>query len=378
MSLNNLIVLLVALVLALLSGCRGGDDNILILAPTSADRAQNGGQRNLDSLTSFDNTEAIVPGTAMFFDSFEYVADRSDSNVGVIFRKQGWNGVKTQQVEPNRHPLGYIYTTDTVLGYESGILPGTNSNRVLAMEALPTTLGHYDGPGTFWGNMQTDFYLEYGQVDGPPGAIPADVWFQFWMYTTPQTLGGKHGPGGFERGMKFLYVCNGSYGCQTESWMVTLGSTSQNPNWVELSSGLGEPVPDIFLQMRGNEAAWSPGHYAGDQFGQTNISEWIVSERWQLVKMHIDTSGPQGSFEAWIRPLGGSEVKVAENIGGVTPGFDWPLTQGSNGHRVLRMPTTVGSRHVVSNFGKLSYDHTIYLDDFTMARSEDDLPEYPY
>jgi hypothetical protein len=98
--------------------------------------------------------------------------------------------------------------------------------------------------------------------------------------------------------------------------------------------------------------------------------------RWVLVKLHIDTSGPQGVFEAWLKPLGGTEVKVAEHVGGVTPGFQWPVSDHS-GHRVLRMPTTIGSQNVVDLYPQ-SYDVTFYMDDFTMATSEDDLPRYPY
>ena len=339
------------------------------LTAVASDGTQYTAEQDISAFASIDNADAIVPGTALFFDSFEYEAGREDSGVTSVFQSNGWSDVKTQQVTPDRNPLGYIYTTDSVPGYEGGMFPGAGSNRVLAMEALPTTLGFYDGPGTFWGNMQTDFYLQLGGAEQPSGTIPADVWFQFWMYTT----GGI--TGGFDRGLKFIYPCNGSYPCQSASWLMTLGSTSQNPHWSELSNA-GEPVPDVFLQVRGNNAAWTPGFDADDQIGQTDTSELVLGGRWVLVRMHIDTSGPQGTYEAWLRPMGGSEVKVAEYIGGATPNFDWPISNRA-GHRVLLMPTTIGSQNVVSLYPE-SYDVTFYIDDFTMATSESDLPRYPY
>ena len=353
------LALVLLIVTPYLSGCHNGARDASFVSPQTLPS---------DSDSSAGNNKAFSPSDALFFDSFEYRAARDSSSALEMFKRNGWSEVKSQQINPKRHPLGFLYTTDSIPGYD-GQFPGIDSKSVLAIEALPTTLGYYEGPNTFWGNMQTDFYLQLGGADQPAGTIPADVWFQFWMYTT----GGK--TGGFDRGLKFLYPCNGGYPCQSASWLMTLGSTSQNPHWVELSNA-GEPVPDVFLQMRGTNAAWTPGYDADDQFGQTNTSERIRAGRWVLVRLHIDTSGAQGKFEAWLRPLGGKEVKVAENIGGVTRGFDWPITDRS-GHKVLRMPTTIGSSRVVRLYPK-SYDVTFYLDDFTMAESKDDLPVYSY
>ena len=55
-------------------------------------------------------------------------------------------------------------------GY-SGSFPGIDSTRVLAIEARPGSLG-----------SQTDFYLQFGDENAPQGSVPADVWFQFWIY----------------------------------------------------------------------------------------------------------------------------------------------------------------------------------------------------
>jgi hypothetical protein len=69
-----------------------------------------------------------------------------------------------------------------------------------------------------------------------------------------------------------------------------------------------------------------------------------------------------------MKPLNGSWVKVAEWIDGVTSDFAWTIPQSDvGGHHVFRMPTTIDD-----------FDSWIYLDDFAMATSEDDLPVYPY
>ena len=360
---------LVALCATFLSACSGtSQDNPLAYGRSSTGSEATPGATRADDIDSrIRHGNVVVSENALFFDSFEYEAGRNDSGVTKIFRNNGWSAVKTQQVSPERNPRGYVYTTDTVPGY-TGAFPGANSRRVLAMEALPTTLGRYRGPDTFWGDMQTDFYLQYGGANQSAGTVPADVWFQFWMYTT----GGM--TGGFVRSQsKFLYPCNGNYPCQNASWLLSLGTTSAHPHWVELSND-SEPRPDVFLRLQGNDAVWTPGHYAEHDLGHTDTSELIRGQRWVLVTIHIDTSGPQGTYEAWLRPVGGREVKVAEHIGGVTPGFEWPVSDNS-GHRVLRMPTTLGNRYVVQNYPE-SYDVTFYIDDFAIATSREGLPTY--
>ena len=94
--------------------------------------------------------------------------------------------------------------------------------------------------------------------------------------------------------------------------------------------------------------------------------------RWTLVKMHFNTTNTTGnSWEMWLKPYGGGWTKVSEFIGGRTPNFSWNIPSASvGGHRVLRMPTTVG--------GPTSqwYDYWMYMDDFVMATTEGDLPVY--
>ena len=79
------------------------------------------------------------------------------------------------------------------------------------------------------------------------------------------------------------------------------------------------------------------------KLGHTSLDEHIAANRWQLMKLHMDTSTTSGKFEAWLRPLGGKTVKVAEWIDGVTPDFAWKIPVDKvGGYKVFRIPTTIG------------------------------------
>jgi len=111
------------------------------------------------------------------------------------------------------------------------------------------------------------------------------------------------------------------------------------------------------------------------KMGQTSLDEQIVANRWTLVKLHFDTSKTSVGWEAWLRPMGGKWVKVAEWIDGVTPDFSWKIPEKKvGGHRVFRMPTTNGGW---GERAKNNMDSWRYMDDFAMATSEETLPKYP-
>ena len=135
---------------------------------------------------------------------------------------------------------------------------------------------------------------------------------------------------------------------------------------------LGNPSQDLFMMVRESDDVSFPSiPYAGQTIGQTDLSERIVRNRWTLVKIHMDTSTSSGQFEAWLKPLGGQWVKVVDWADGQN-GLDWTVAT-PGGHSVFRMPTTIG-RATNTDL----YDSWMYLDDFTMANSENDLPVYPY
>ena len=275
----------------------------------------------------------------VFSDRFEYVASRSDPNAAQVFVQNGWSHVKTQQNSSGAH--GYLYTATSIPGY-NGQFPGTNSSRVLALEALPETLGG-----------QTDFYLGLG--NGSSSAydnyIPGDVWFQFWIY--PLHSGSQTSIFGTRE--KFLYACNTDYPCHSHLWMIMSGSLTYNP---ANPYPLGDPAQGQFLWALRNASGVSQiNNSLGDpdapgNIGSPNPTEWMRPNRWTLVKMHFNTTSTTGnSWEVWLRPQGGGWTKVSEWIPGRTPGFTWNIPSASvGGHRVLRMPTTVDQQLVMSFF----------------------------
>lgn len=290
----------------------------------------------------------------VLFDDFEYQADRDDPRAGTAFTSiGGWTGIKSQQTSGSG--AGWLYTTTTIDGF-SGSFPGQSSNRVLAIEARPN----------FFGYNQTDFYLQYGLEAGPANAIPGNVWFQFWLY--PNRTAAE--PSVMDE-MKFLYMCNDFYPCHSHLWMMGMGTWSSIPLRESTTS-----IADAFMgagkaagvsTMTYTEAeAWDQG-----KLGHTSTAELIRANRWTLVKIHFDTTRTSGnSYEAWMRPYGGAWTKTASWIGGVTPGFEWTIPSSSvGGHRVMRMPTTVGR----TSGGN---DYWLYMDDFIMATTEADLPVY--
>jgi hypothetical protein len=102
---------------------------------------------------------------------------------------------------------------------------------------------------------------------------------------------------------------------------------------------------------------------------------YIAPNEWTLVKIHVDVSGPQGTYEAWLRPYGESWVKVSEFRGGVTRGFTWPTTRQQRvGPATMRMPTTENSwdRARPGTDG----DNWKVIQHFAIADDERDLPTY--
>ena len=297
----------------------------------------------------------------LFFDGFEYEAGRSNPNVVAAFQAAGWTGSKTEQAGADG-ANGWLHTATAVPGF-AGAFPGASSSRVLVIEARPFT---EDG--------QTDFYLQYGNASSSEfdDYIPGDVWFQFWMY--PQDSGAEQSA--YLSRNKFFYVCNDFYPCHSHLWMVGNSATPYNPH---NDFPLGYPTDGEFFFNVSSASGMSTIYYelgdpyASDKLGQNDISDWMVPNRWTLVKMHFNTTSATGnSWEMWLRPYGGAWLKVAEWIGGVTPGFTWDIPADSvGGHRELRMPTTVGAFP-----GEEQYDYWLYMDDFAIATNEQALPVY--
>lgn len=294
----------------------------------------------------------------VLFDEFEYAVGRTEPNSTALpkFSAAGWTWAKRLPTDTGSQ--GYLYTvTQTEMqattGY-SGPLPGGGS-RVLKME----------NPA---GSPQSDFYLE---LSGGENTIPANVWFQFWIYSNH--FGQE--TGGLVNRHKFLYPSNDGYGSHTDKWLLTFSSWSATPLDARPD---GDPTNGSFFVISRDQMQGRPWYNAtsdnNDKLGPNLLSAAeakVAANQWVQVKVHYDTSvADRGVFECWIRPYGGSWRKTAEWIGGVTPNFTWTgYTPG--GHRSLRMPTTIpGTAGSVNTTGSF-----YYLDDFAMATSEDSLPD---
>lgn len=280
----------------------------------------------------------------VFQDRFEYDISRSDVTAVQRFMAQGWSGGKSSQSAPGAS--GYLYTTTTVPGF-TGAFPGGGS-RVLAMEAVPN-------------GGQTDFYLQLGGSGSQwEDYIPGDVWVQFWVYMTPESLFGCR--------EKFFYVCNTDYPCHSHLWMIMAGACSYN-RANHLPAGF--PSQGAFLfSLRSADGVSTITNTQSDpvsNLGSQNVAAGVVRHsQWTLVKMHFNTTSTNGSsWEVWIRPQGGTWTKTSEFIAGQTPGLTWSIPAASvGGHRVFRWPTTN------------DYNKRLFFDDFVIARTEAALPIY--
>ena len=324
------------------------------------------GQTGTEKAETAEVRAAPGPGELIFFDGFEYEVNRDELNAKPSFITVGkWSGVKSQNAMGKG--LGYLYTTNRIPGY-TGPFPGRSSKRVLAIEGRPKTF-----------NNQTDFYLQFGNPRDNKNTIPGNVWFQFWLYPNHYDDPEDHEDqlSGFGSGFKFIYPSvDGGYPTHP-GWLFTLGRSSHvvlkdraEPFFAEAAAH------DLLLSVPTESGAEIAKAEPWNRWklGQTSLDERIASNRWTLVKLHFDTSTTSGKYEAWLQPLGGKWVKVAEWIDGVTEDFSWKIpAEKVGGYRSFRMPTTIGS------FGERARDNKdcwIYMDDFAMASSEDALPKY--
>ncbi|MCP9442300.1 MAG: hypothetical protein NNA20_06875 [Nitrospira sp.] len=281
-------------------------------------------------------------GTArlVLFDNFEYDIDRSATDAEQQFRAHGWTDAKAINSHFGRGS-GYLYTR-----YDDA-----RHSRVLVMESMPSTAPN---PEDGFPYRQTDYWVKYGAEDAPLTTVPADVWFQFWIFATPESR--------FHRS-KFIYPCRGPYPCTTERFAWLFGWHQLcGPEGNVRQAQEGEWFWTVRAPLANNQAVPEWDH---DKLYQNLSCAPMQRETWYQVRIHVDTSGPQGAYEMWRRPAGQSTwTKLAEWIGGVTPNFVWPIPEAERvGNRVLAMPTTVNEE-----------DSIVYLDDFAMATGDTAFP----
>ncbi|MCP9468691.1 MAG: hypothetical protein NNA31_01690 [Nitrospira sp.] len=299
------------------------------------------GQDDESSATGSGNSRSGATARLVFFDDFEYDVARSATDAELQFRAHGWTDAKANNSYFDRG-AGYLYTRVDLL----------RNSRVLVMESLPSTA--YDPPN--FPNRQTDYWLKYGAENAPLTTVPANVWFQFWTYATPESR--------FDSS-KFIYPCRGPYPCTTERFAWLFGwhnVTGTEDNLIEAPAGGRFWLLRAPLATNRAVPEWNQ-----DKLYQNLNPIPLLAGRWYQVRIHVDTSRAQGIYEVWIRERGNPWIKVSEWIGGVTPSFEWPISTAERvGNRVVAMPTTVNEE-----------DSIVYLDDFAMATGEAALPTSP-
>ena len=324
------------------------------------------------------NAPASVPNPSdlIFFDNFEYVVNRGNGTTNrdpaaltdcSSFAQRGWSWAKA--INCNGSYNGFLYTVEpAAIPGHSGTFPGVASNRALAMEARPS----YGG--------QTSFHLQYGNGEEAvyEDYIPGNVWMQFWIYIADS--GNQRSQ--FNTRNKFLYPCNQAYPCHNHKWLSSVEPNNALPDWAQVgvpSQGTMfmrtdingvyvDPATNAPISLVINDGVET---YNYGKLGHTNNTDFfpITPNRWTLVKMHFNTAITSGVYEVWMRTQGGTWVKTIEWVDGVTPGFTWQVHRAHvGGHKVLSMPTTMGSA--------TGWDSWVYLDDFAMAHSEAGLPVY--
>lgn len=278
------------------------------------------------------------PARPLFTDRFDYDVGRDITNAEQLFAGSGWPAMKANNSSMGRGS-GWIYTRPDA----------TRGGRVLVMESNPQPISGFPV-------AQTDYYLQLGREGSTTEVLPANTWMQFWTYATPDSR--------FATRDKTIYPCNSFYPCSVGpnlGWLFMWGSGGFNTG--------GNASARRFLAL---EAANADNR--GDSEYPTNkvkLSQNVnatplAGGTWYQVRLHINTSGAQGEYEAWVRAHGTSAwTKVSDWRGGQTANFFWPIPADQRrGHTMFRMPTTVNGPG----------NSITYLDDFVIANSQSALP----
>jgi hypothetical protein len=271
----------------------------------------------------------------------------------------GWNSCKEAPTARYPENSSDISIVTSIPGYSGAMCSGSKAMRMYADARIKQTEVHV-------GNSS-------GDPKGHNNYIPAVAWFQVCVYINyssselSTTLG---------RTMKFFYPCSDIYPCRDNYWLLEMGTNSYNP----FLASHGDP-------SRGNLYISSQARTTGDPYwasgaqenrhkiGQTSLAEWIKPNRWNVLRCRTDFSDiTAAKLDCWIGAKGAVLTNVMSWHGG-TPvegsDFTWtiPVAKGS---RTFRIPTTVPAPN------RSGPEIFMYLDDFIIATSEDDLPDYSH
>lgn len=290
------------------------------------------------------------PGAPDVWDAtWDFVVNRTDSEATVrsTFQSAGYDEVLNIENGTAETLGGWLYTVDSIPGYAGSFPEG--ATRVLCVETNPTNV-----EGDLW---QADPSLQFWAETSPAGTIPADIWIQWWQYNCRSGVQQST----FDGRDKTLYVTQSDppYPSTDFPWLALQGS-----------AGFQHTTPsndtDNYLALQSLRSA-VPYDSGSDPVGYQkmfqNLSSAVITPNaWFQVRMHIDTSGAEGSAEMWIRERGTPTwTKVMEWLPGVTqfdPGngvgtFQWPTSaEDRAGAKVMRWPSTTNGegRHAFRYF----------------------------
>lgn len=225
--------------------------------------------------------------------------------------------------------------------------------------------------------------------------MPADSWFQVAV-CIPYSGGELSYTAG--RTLKFLYPCPDPYACGANGnrqnyWLLVLGTStylpltfgaqpSGNPSggnlYIELTNAIGANYAgDLWPGGHPHWAGYAAAGAAAEdahKMGQTNLSEWIKPNRWNVLKCHPDFSNAAAAaMDCWIGEVGQSLTQVVSLHGGTTlsgSAFTWTVPE-VRGNRAVSFPSTLPANNTT-----LGGQFIVYVDDFMIATAESDLPNY--
>ncbi|OQW32182.1 MAG: hypothetical protein A4E20_03420 [Nitrospira sp. SG-bin2] len=269
----------------------------------------------------------------------------------------GWDGCKEAPVVRYPENSSDISIVTSIPGYSGAMCSGSKAMRMYADARIKQTDVHV---GTGIGDEEQ--YNNY---------IPAVAWFQVCVYINyssselSTTLG---------RTMKFFYPCADIYPCRDNYWLLEMGTNSYNP----FQASHGDPSSgNLYISSQARTTGdpyWASGPQENrHKIGQTSLAEWIKPNRWNVLRCRTDFSNiTAAKLDCWIGAKGTALINVMSWHGG-TPvegsDFTWtiPVAKGS---RTFSIPTTVPSPN------RSGPELFMYLDDFMIATSEEDLPRY--
>lgn len=241
-------------------------------------------------------------------------------------------------------------------------------------------------------DFQPNPYIQLGNQSSANTFLPANLWIQIWLtliqsYTVDIGAGATLFTSTLATRDKFFYpsraeLPNPLYNATFNSglglsWDFLLGAGGYegiNPAGVP-----AQPTDECFIGLDTGGTSYGVGvtnsnvgaSDAHKLYQNLNNTVKIVKAVKTELRLHMDCSGAQGIFEAWLKPQGSARTKVSEYIGGVTAGIGWPIPADRRlGHKAFQLSS------VVNGNSSLAGDHAFAYDAIDIADNAGDLPEY--